>query len=159
MLLPQGVEYIIPLSSLFVTHSRKGTGNQTGTMLELLLIQCSLQQTDSSGSEAFCVLRETSAGLAVEWGVQDSSSPQHLLESGSGRCSTTAGDRRSEARFQQQVLGCSGCIMLWHVAICSQRYCGDRKRGAHKAQGILGPGLSHQFAPWNWHSSILLAHY
>lgn len=37
-------------------------------MLELLLIQCSLQQTDSSGSEAFCVLQETSAGLAVEWG-------------------------------------------------------------------------------------------
>lgn len=64
---PLGSEYIISLSFHLVTHSRKGMCNQTGNMLELLLIQCSLQQTDSSGSEAFCVLQETSAGLAVEW--------------------------------------------------------------------------------------------
>lgn len=69
------------------------------------------------------------------------------------------GDRRSEARFQQQVLGCSGCIMLWHVAVCSQRCCGDRKREAHEAEGILGPAQSHQFAAWNWHSSVLFAYY
>lgn len=42
VLLPRGAEYIIPLSSLFVTHSRKGMCNRTGNMLELLLIQCSL---------------------------------------------------------------------------------------------------------------------
>lgn len=35
-------------------------------MLELLLVQCSLQQTDSSGSQAFCVPSKASAGLA--WG-------------------------------------------------------------------------------------------
>lgn len=33
---------------------------------ELLLVQCSLQQTESSGPRAFCVPHETSAGLA--WG-------------------------------------------------------------------------------------------
>lgn len=70
--------------------------------------------------------------------VQDSSSPQHLLESGSGWCisTATARDRRSEARFQQQVLGCSGCIMLWHVAICSQRCCGDRKHMKQRASWV-----------------------
>lgn len=52
--------------SLFVTRSRKPMHSQTRHMLGLLSVQCSLWQTESSGSQTFCVPRKTSAGLA--WG-------------------------------------------------------------------------------------------
>lgn len=109
-------------------------------MLELLLIQCSLQQTESSGSEAFCVLRETSAGLALElggWWLQDGSSPQHLLEPGSGRCTVARGQ---EEGGEVSVAG-PGMFWsydaVWRVAICSQRCRGDRKARASWAQPSL----------------------
>lgn len=159
---PLGTEYIISLSFYFVTHSRKGMCNQTGNMLELLLIQYSFQQTDSSGSEAFCVLRETSAGLAVEWGVCvwgcRTARPHSVFWSlgvGGASALTQPGTGGERQGFSSR----SWDVLLYYAVACGQLLTEVLwRQEAHEAEGILGPSLSYQFAVWNWHSSVLLAY-
>lgn len=108
-------------------------------MLELLLIQCSLQQTESSGSEAFCVLQETSAGLALELG----GAGQLVPTASSGAWEWVVHRQGQEVRGEVLVAG-PGMFWLYYAVACSHLLTEvwRQEERAHKAEAILTPALS-----------------
>lgn len=109
-------------------------------MLELLLIQCSLQRPESSGSKAFCVLQETSAGLALELGGAG-----QLVPTASSGVWEWAVHRRGQEEGGEVSVAGPGMFWLYYAVACDcllTEVLWRQGERAPKAEGILGPAAS-----------------